>query len=331
MKQIGLVLGLAALSCAAAAQGPQGGNFKLALTEHHGQLRWNADGFKIIQSSAKPEGREIGIRGQDASGRLSFLAFLFLVPEESALTSAKCRDQALSEERKDSKGLTSIRTREISRQGDLPLSLATYTTKTRDGAALYHVRGFLAENDICGDLEFYSDKSISDTDANLAQAFSSYQFDKSYTPAFADITLYGQILYESKMYEAAAPIFEKALAIVPTNGSPFPSAKIARRVLTDQAGMSYGISGNYLKARAIFEAGIAADPEYPMYYYNLACADAGENKLADASLHLQEAFARKANVIPGETMPDPTEDDSFLPYKSNREFWTFVTQLQSAK
>jgi hypothetical protein len=36
------------------------------------------------------------------------------------------------------------------------------------------------------------------------------------------------------------------------------------------------ISGDFKKARLIFEEGVAEDPIYPMYYYNLACADAGE-------------------------------------------------------
>jgi tetratricopeptide (TPR) repeat protein len=100
-----------------------------------------------------------------------------------------------------------------------------------------------------------------------------------------------------------------------------------RRVVTDQAGMAYGMSGDIPKARVIFERAIAEDPDYPMYYYNLACADAEEKNLAEARSHLQEAFARKANVISGESMPDPTNDNSFLPYRNNKDFWTFLESL----
>jgi len=74
--------------------------FKLALPDYKGQLRWSADGFKIIQTSAKPNGREIGIRGQDASQRVTFLGFLFVFPELAPLTSAKCRDGILDPEKK---------------------------------------------------------------------------------------------------------------------------------------------------------------------------------------------------------------------------------------
>jgi hypothetical protein len=44
--------------------------------------------------------------------------------------------------------------------------------------------------------------------------------------------------------------------------------------------------------------------------------------------HLQQAFDRKQNVIAGEHMPDPSEDDSFVPYKNDKEFWAFVTSLK---
>ena len=101
--------------------------------------------------------------------------------------------------------------------------------------------------------------------------------------------------------------------------------------MRDQAGMSYGISGDLRMARRIFETGSAEDPDYPMNYYNLACADAGEKNLSDARTHLQQAFDRKANMNPGEKMPIAAEDDSFLPYKSNKEFWTFIERLGGGK
>ncbi len=321
-----LCLAWIVISGAVWAQAPSSHEFRLALADHKGALHWTAPGFRIVENSAKPNGEEIGIRGQEDSPRIMFLGFLFLVSEPAPLTSAKCRDEALAQAQRDDPNLKDLRTSQIARSDGQPVALASYTTTAR-GAIQYEVRGFIANGDLCGDLEFYSPKPIHASDASLADVFSSYRLDPAYEPGFGDIFLYASILYEHQNYRAAAPIFEKALAMVPADGSPFPSAKTARRVTTDQAGMSYGMSGNLQKSRALFQAGIATDPDYPMYYYNLACADAEEKKLGDARLHLKQAFARKSNVIAGETMPNPAEDDSFLPYRSDKEFWSFIEHL----
>jgi hypothetical protein len=296
--------------------------FKISLPAHPGQLQWHADGFKIIETSAKSQGQEIGVRGADGSGRLAFLGFLFLVTERAPLTSAKCRDGALGEQKKNPK-LKILGTSEIERSDNMPVALVTYSTHGNDGKNWYSVRGFVGTGDICGDLEFYSETSISAEDSGLRKIFESYQLDPSYMPQFNDTFTYAQILYQHEMYKAAAPIFEQALAKLGDD----KTQQTMRRVTIDQAGMSYGMSGDIPKARALFEAAIATDPDYPMYYYNLACADAEEKKLADARVHLQQAFARKQNMISGENLPDPRRDDSFLPYRGNKDFWDFLEGL----
>jgi tetratricopeptide (TPR) repeat protein len=321
-----LFLALVALGSGFAQTDAAGADYKLALPSHPGQLQWHADGFKILESSAKPSGREIGIRGVDASGRLHFLGFLFLVPEQAPLTSKKCRDGAIEPEEKGSPGLKILATSAITQADGQPIELVRYTSQGRDAKTSYMVRGFVATGEICGDLEFYSDAPIAAEDAGMRQVFASYRLDPHYVPGFGDSFLYAQILYDHQMYKGAAPLFEQALSQLAD--SKRPDINTMRRVLTDQAGMAYGISGNIAKSRALFEAAIAKDPDYPLYYYNLACADAEEKKLADAQAHLQQAFARKANVLPGETMPDPATDDSFLPYRDNKEFWKFIEGLR---
>jgi hypothetical protein len=306
------------------AQGQSTSLFKLALTAHKGQLAWSADGFKIIQTSAKAEGKEIGVRAQNATSKLSFLGFLFLVDGAKDLTSNTCRDGALAQMKKSNQGIDVLSSTEAVKSGRTPVSLVSYTS-----SAGYSVRGFVAAGDLCGDLEVYSKQPISADDPAVQQIFSTYELDKGYTPQFADVVFYAQVLFQTKMYRAAAPIFEKAMAMVPADGKPFASAKLARRIVTDQAGISYGMDGELANSKAIFESAIAADPEYPMYYYNLACADAAEKNLNAARVHLKQAFDRKMNMNPGETLPNPTKDDSFLPYANRKDFWDFVSNLAS--
>jgi len=91
-------------------------------------------------------------------------------------------------------------------------------------------------------------------------------------------------------------------------------------VLIDNLGMSYGITGDLQKAKETFEYGIAKDSTYPIFYYNLACTYAEMGKVEEASQSLKKAFEYKANVLRGETMPDPRTDDSFKKLMKNPDF-----------
>jgi hypothetical protein len=328
MKKIAICLiWLFTMAITGRAQTPvKDGSFTLALPTHQGQLKWNAEGFKVVQSSAKPNGAEVGIRANEGSSQFTLLGFLFLFPEQAPMTSAKCRDGVLEPAKRSNPTIQIAGTTEMMRSDGPPVSLVSYVGQGKDGKLIYSVRGFLAMGDICGDLEIYGNDVNVIKDPNLKKVWESYHFDPNYSPQFNDVSVYAEILYQNHMYQAAAPVFEQALTML--KDDKIKDQLMWQRVTTDQAGMAYGLAGNLPKARAIFEAAVAKDPEYPMYYYNLACADAQEKKLTDARNHLQQAFARKANMIRGETMPDPAKDDSFLPYRDDKDFWTFVGSLR---
>ena len=59
----------------------------------------------------------------------------------------------------------------------------------------------------------------------------------------------------------------------------------------------------------------------------MACVSAGRGDLDKTMAFLQKAFAFKANMIQGETMPDPRHDDSFQSFMSNDRFRNFVDSL----
>jgi tetratricopeptide (TPR) repeat protein len=101
------------------------------------------------------------------------------------------------------------------------------------------------------------------------------------------------------------------------------------RVLVDNLGMSYGISGDNKKAKEVFEYGLSKDETYPMFYYNLACAHAEMNDLANAIKNLRLAFSYKANMIPGEQIPDPAGDSSFARFLSDPQFRKLLEEIRS--
>lgn len=103
------------------------------------------------------------------------------------------------------------------------------------------------------------------------------------------------------------------------------------RVLVDNLGMAYGITGDLQHSEATLNYGISEDPGFPMFYYNLACVAAERGDMNKAMDFLGKAFARKSNSIPGEPMPDPRKDDSFQRFMSDDQFRKFADSLESSK
>jgi tetratricopeptide (TPR) repeat protein len=102
------------------------------------------------------------------------------------------------------------------------------------------------------------------------------------------------------------------------------------RVLVDNLGMAYGISNDLDRSEATYRYGIGKDPAYPGFYYGLACVFAERDDLDKIIEYLRKSFSLKANVIPGESIPDPAKDDSFQRFMSNQKFRDFVNSLNAS-
>lgn len=101
------------------------------------------------------------------------------------------------------------------------------------------------------------------------------------------------------------------------------------RVLVDNLGMAYGITGNLDQAEATLNYGVSKDPKFPMFYYNLACVSAERDNLDSTMGFLREAFSHRADAIAGEGMPDPRHDDSFQKFMADERFRKFADSLMN--
>ena len=134
----------------------------------------------------------------------------------------------------------------------------------------------------------------------------------------------GQALFRQEKYTESVLSYQKARELE-RSGSTLTLDQ--HRILLDQLAMAYGISGDLKKARILLEDAIRQDPEYPLNYYNLACAfaEAGDKDKALANLSL--AFQHKENVLKGEQMPDPRTDSSFQKYVRDEDFLKLMAKL----
>jgi tetratricopeptide (TPR) repeat protein len=127
----------------------------------------------------------------------------------------------------------------------------------------------------------------------------------------------GSRSYLKHDYRAAIGPYAKALELEKKQAT---LDKTLWHVLIDNLGMVYGISGDLKRAKETFEYGLSQDKTYPMFYYNLACTYAEMSDVDRAIANLRLAFQYKANVLPGEQVPDPHTDDSFQRFAENERF-----------
>ena len=136
----------------------------------------------------------------------------------------------------------------------------------------------------------------------------------------------GSIYYVKHDFKKAIPPYQKALDLEKEHSSLDTTLW---KVLVDNLGMSYGITGDLKKAKEVFAYGISKAPDYPMFYYNMACTY-GEMKDMDKAIeYLKLAFARKENMIEGEHIPDPATDSSFERFMKNQKFLDALKELNN--
>jgi tetratricopeptide (TPR) repeat protein len=313
------------LSATGMAQGAAADSgYRLELGARPGLLTLEAARFAVLEVSAKPGGSQFRIRGEDQQDQMELLATLEQDRADAPMTNEKCRDAVLRQAASEGP-VMQVGSETTIEAASQPLAVAAYSTSDARGAEFY-VRAFAASGDLCGDVRFSSAGPISAGTPAVREVLATVRFDPAAKASFEGIFRYAGVLFANGMPDEAAPIYEQAIGAAPVgdNGK-------WRRVATDRAVTAYGMGGNWTKVRALLETAIGADPEYALNYYNLACADAEEGKAADAKTHLEEAFARRANTLPGDPLPDPTEDASLVKLKGDTAFWTFVEGLEKGR
>jgi predicted Zn-dependent protease len=134
----------------------------------------------------------------------------------------------------------------------------------------------------------------------------------------------GQTFFKEEKYANAVEPFERARTL---EKSTKALSSDQRRIVTDQLVMAYAISGQLKKAHALLDDAIPQDPEYPLNYYNLACAFAEEGNKAKMLANLDLAFQHKNRVLKGEQMPDPRSDSSFQKYVQDEDFVKLMKKI----
>jgi hypothetical protein len=265
----------------------------------------------VAQFSNEP--RQVGI---------SFLLFENL----SGTPNAKgCREDAISPLVKNGGKRISERRDEDSKLADGTKTATTWYQLTMGEGGAGRQRNlfvFAGNAKTCAEMHISSVVDTPEQRNKMLELIGEFRPNLEYQPTALDYFHLGQLLFKNAP-KLAGPYFRASLGAMPTDAS----YATPRRMTTDQLVMALGLSGDVKGGREVAEKAVAADPDYPMNYYNLACADAEEGNAVNARKHLQDAFDRRKNVIQGASMPDPAIDDSIMKLKKDKAFWEFVLSL----
>jgi tetratricopeptide (TPR) repeat protein len=206
--------------------------------------------------------------------------------------------------------------------GELLVTTSYQIDLKQPGIHYHDLYGFMGNAKTCAFIHISGEAGTASEEAAMNALLVGFQPDLNYKPTSEDYFKLATALFKNSP-GLAVPYYDSSLKAMPHDASTLTQWRIE----TDQFLVALGVSGDIRNLRAYAEDAIKSDPDYPMNYYNLACADAEQGKAKDARKHLQQAFDLRANVLKGESMPDPTQDEPILKLKKDKDFWNFVLAL----
>ncbi|MBU0577685.1 tetratricopeptide repeat protein [Patescibacteria group bacterium] len=203
---------------------------------------------------------------------------------------------------------TDVKFRELSDRALLEYSIEEYQGEEINQK---NVHVYLNENGKCIDIHM-SKVNYEESDNELfLDAIRSIKVD-NYTQTSLDYFSYGSYFFEIGDYKNAIIHYTRALNLEKKERA---LDDYVWQVLVDNLGMAYGISGDVEKAKEILRYGISEYPDYPHFYYNLACAYSESGNLNLALRYLYKALDNKDNIHPLDgPIPPPLTDPSFAAY-----------------
>lgn len=291
-------------------------------------------GFKKDIDHVKPDGRRYLMASHPRTG-LNVSITLEKVPSQASTKGCVEHLQQLQ------KGPFVTRGQDIKLNTVGKIPTLEYTLREFQGVRLdqKNMYACMAQDNVYADIHLSKVQYTTD-DAQLFQSIlktihlqpdrsQTVQAQASVTPTSMHLFRMGSALYLQNKYDQAISSYQKALDLEKTHPQ---LDKTLWRVLIDNLGMAYGMTGRLTEARATFEQGLQADPTYPMFHYNLACTFAEMNDLDHAMQSLKTAFLHRKNQNPGEEgMPDPRQDSSFQRFMKNETFRNLVNDLTATK
>jgi len=324
-----LTFALLWMEAANAQDAPVGGKSDVWLPGKSWALELDGTGFTTRANEMQADGRRYFLA---ENTKTRGVVSVYLEAAKAPMRPGECK-RSLEEKMKRNSSLAADGLKGVAYRESGEMQILEFTLPELDGVptSQKNIFGCLIKDDVFVDVHiskvFFkaADQPLFEA---LLQSFHFVPWEATDTPVPAGNSL--RLFQEGSRYfiahqyrEAIAP-YRKAFEI--EKNTPTLDKNLWR-VLIDNLSIAYGITHDLTSAREALTYGVSKDPDYPIFYYNLACVTAEKGDLPDTESYLKLAFERRGNIIPGETFPDARVDDSFQKLLLQKEFRQFLGSL----
>ncbi len=280
------------------------------------------------EAHVRPDGKETELRAMGRADNLLISAFLQRVKFDAS--SEKCRAEWWAMTAKSSP----LKRKDLRQSENDRIAVVEYVIPEFGGQQIRQkvVHAYLGARDLCAEIHLSKIQFVSEEQKMFDDVLTTVRLLPAESVTAnqghdlkSQYVTEGSRFYLQHNYSAAAERYQKALDLEKQDPT---LSKSSFRVLVDNLSMSYGIGGKLSDAKKTLEYGITQDAEYPMFFYLLACTYGEMGKMDESLEQLRLAYKFKANVIPGESVPDPLKDDSFRNFVKDKKFVDAVHEIQ---
>ena len=294
--------------------------FALTLPGQEWALEFSAPGFLVEKKTLGPRDDSMYFFASNQDTRVNISAFM----EKTAgkVTPKDCRDFYWNGTKK-----TPLKKEQIEMYDSGDMAVVEYMVRTFRGREMNqkNLFAYLARDRYWGYIHLSKIRFVPDEEGLFKLILASIRFNESYQPTAPELLEYGNLSLFRKDFAGAIAYYRKALELD-------KHRKILGRqgwiTLVDQLGMAYELSGDFVKAQETYEWAISREPEYPMFFYNLACTFAQMGKVDETLRNLRLAYKYKDNVLAVEKFPNPRSDSSFKKYLNNQMFLAVLREME---
>lgn len=308
---------------------------KITLPSLSWVLTFDAPGFTVQTNELQEGGRRYFLAN---NSKTHFTVSAFLEAAHGPLKPGECK-QSLQQKEQHNSSLSTKPLEDVSYRQNGEMQILEYTMSDVNGVPIRQRNIFacVAKDGAYADIHISKPLFESENEPGVEKILQSFHFiqggvsDAGVPAPVGDsmaLFLEGSRYFRAEQFRESVVPYRKALDLEKVSPS---LEKKYWFVLLDNLSVAYGVTGDLPAAKATAQYGISKDPGYPMFYYNLACAAAEEGNVSDTEMYLKQAYDRRANVIPGETLPDARSDDSFQKLMKQSDFRNFIDLLYGSQ